>query len=1231
MNQILSAIIIRKRIYADYGIEYIFVQYRLAKLFSLLLIAMSLFISISNLSGQNVESHTKCFYSPQDLTIDSFSFKNNHYGWSGNNYDYYSEFSFLVGDSFLYNFRSFRNFWGLHMQLDSAFLNKYEYIVLEKYNIYTKESFVQKIKPINAAFGYRATFIRVVKDSLDNFYFSFYLDHNVYNTIYKTVISKFNSNLQHIWTINSNTRQESYDGSFLCIVDTFFYSVTFINNENLLSKFSCNSGKLLKSVILDSKYKYTNFVGIHNEIDKKLRIVYVNYPNPRRFTYILDFDLKPIDVYYDTFVNSNFFGNKNFKFNTSKIKHIEVTGGYGELHLRDYQKLKAYLIRFDQYFYDNYYYNNYWWNGTNNTNVVLNEDKTISISYFPRGFKQFKTVKKLRIASDWKTVIENKVYLLPNTKRHDTTYCSPYNSSIDCDYYYNGNSYYNWNDLRQTSITDSSFIITHDNYFHSMYENTLIKNFDFGHLPMANPTCDSFQIILDSMNIINLPLISVKDTSHNISQGFNPLTFNNFVKSQEYMPEYNTKGYFFTAKFALKRDTFCKESINLYSDSSSKFSVSRWIINYLDSNKRDTIQRVNVLNYSLKYAGNVRINHTVDYLGCLDSFSVKVYVKDFVKENLNIGNDTALCPPFSFQKQINGFTTSKFRWSTGDTVNSINVSDTGIYWVTINDFCGMQSDTFIVDYKTKRFSGPIFNPKSLVICPDKLPYTLTSQLQGSSYKYRWSNGDTSKSLNLDSFRKMIITVTDNCHTYKDSFNLLPLQVITPPTIPDSISLCLNAYNIMRPIGLKLEQLSNNVSLWVERDSIIVGKNQKVFFRWTDSCGKVVYDSVFDYQRGFFSPLPKVKRICETFVDEIENKDSKIRQYEYLNSWQANNKIILKNGINYIRRDDSCGNRQYDAILAYSDKPIKNLILPDSLVICPQEIPFTIDISDTFRSYLWSSGSITYREKLILPQLYTVTVSDRCYSYIDSIRINIIGVPEEIALDEVYRQLCKELEKTRVETKLVYPNYIWNQTPTLNFYFIADTSNNLVTLFIPRRCDTLKDSIALNWLDPLLTPPRYTVDSSFCKRTEGAVRLTLTNRNDYLHYHWKGDSTLHIFVNTLNNTKFYARNICYEKYFDIPPFTCPLDPIGLPNAFSPNGDNLNDSWGLQGAKNIKLHSLSVYNRWGEKIFETQNPNHLWDGTYKGVLVPVGSFQYYLDYEYIPQGIRRTHRGEVTIIR
>lgn len=70
-------------------------------------------------------------------------------------------------------------------------------------------------------------------------------------------------------------------------------------------------------------------------------------------------------------------------------------------------------------------------------------------------------------------------------------------------------------------------------------------------------------------------------------------------------------------------------------------------------------------------------------------------------------------------------------------------------------------------------------------------------------------------------------------------------------------------------------------------------------------------------------------------------------------------------------------------------------------------------------------------------------------------------------------------------------------------------------------------------------------------------------------------------------------------------------IFVPNAFSPDGNGLNEKF-LPNSGGMKTYSLRIYSRWGEKLFDTDNNEIGWDGTYLGKPAPMGIYVYVLDY-------------------
>jgi gliding motility-associated-like protein len=67
-------------------------------------------------------------------------------------------------------------------------------------------------------------------------------------------------------------------------------------------------------------------------------------------------------------------------------------------------------------------------------------------------------------------------------------------------------------------------------------------------------------------------------------------------------------------------------------------------------------------------------------------------------------------------------------------------------------------------------------------------------------------------------------------------------------------------------------------------------------------------------------------------------------------------------------------------------------------------------------------------------------------------------------------------------------------------------------------------------------------------------------------------------------------------------------FSVPNAFTPNNDGLNDCFGVRNWGNVTLQDFSIYNRWGQRVFETSNPTDCWDGTFHGQMLDAGNFVY-----------------------
>jgi gliding motility-associated-like protein len=72
-------------------------------------------------------------------------------------------------------------------------------------------------------------------------------------------------------------------------------------------------------------------------------------------------------------------------------------------------------------------------------------------------------------------------------------------------------------------------------------------------------------------------------------------------------------------------------------------------------------------------------------------------------------------------------------------------------------------------------------------------------------------------------------------------------------------------------------------------------------------------------------------------------------------------------------------------------------------------------------------------------------------------------------------------------------------------------------------------------------------------------------------------------------------------------------VGASEAFSPNGDDINDTWSLSNIKYYPNFTLEIFNRWGQLVHQQKNEFKVWDGKQFGIDLPIGTYYYIFFYE------------------
>jgi gliding motility-associated-like protein len=153
---------------------------------------------------------------------------------------------------------------------------------------------------------------------------------------------------------------------------------------------------------------------------------------------------------------------------------------------------------------------------------------------------------------------------------------------------------------------------------------------------------------------------------------------------------------------------------------------------------------------------------------------------------------------------------------------------------------------------------------------------------------------------------------------------------------------------------------------------------------------------------------------------------------------------------------------------------------------------------------------------------------------------------------------------------------------------------------------------------------------------GIINLEVTGGTQPYQYIWAGHADFHTasiagLVNGVYPVKVIDANGCTgDASVEILYNNC-CSPF-IPNAFTPNGDGNNDKYKVEYIGDMDLREMSIYNRFGERVFYSVNVNQAWDGTYKGGPVDMGTYFYYIR---ILCGNRLkkelTFKGDITLIR
>lgn len=300
------------------------------------------------------------------------------------------------------------------------------------------------------------------------------------------------------------------------------------------------------------------------------------------------------------------------------------------------------------------------------------------------------------------------------------------------------------------------------------------------------------------------------------------------------------------------------------------------------------------------------------------------------------------------------------------------------------------------------------------------------------------------------------------------------------------------------------------------------------------------------------------------------------------------------------------------------------------------------------NYTWDNGLGNSFENVIQPStdiIYTITLNDGC-SETATATTNISIQPDFELTFETSALVCYEAQGF-AELNVLPPGiytYEWNTEPVDTTTRIDAKAGNSYRVKVRdiNGCEKeeyieiptygkLQADFTVSPNDDcvdLLNPEVYIIDQS-TGATAGNWSFGDGNSMDYnenngnITHFYADTGTFDIFLSVTNqgncsDTKL--QTVCVK----------PRTIVQAPTAFSPNGDGINDVFLLK-AIGIGTVEISIYNRWGEKVFETNNIKKGWDGTYKNKVLDTGTFSWQVIVHGLETNRILTEKGSFELIK
>ena len=359
-------------------------------------------------------------------------------------------------------------------------------------------------------------------------------------------------------------------------------------------------------------------------------------------------------------------------------------------------------------------------------------------------------------------------------------------------------------------------------------------------------------------------------------------------------------------------------------------------------------------------------------------FAGAYIIDDIPCPPVNLGPDVTLCAGQSTPLQATT-TGATYLWQDGSTDSVIIATQTGTYWVTVNSFCGISTDTIEVNPG----AAPAVNlGPDTTLCPGQ-PLDLSAGVAGAVYQ--WSTGQTSALISVSQAGSYWVAVTDNCGTGTDTVLVNPGILPSAYLGPDTTICQGQILTLSAGAGNATYQWSTNQS----GENITVSQPGTYWVAVGNNCGIASDTITVNQQTVPVAYLGADSSIC---ANQSITLNAFLQDATYL--WSDNSTgpeiTVSEAGIYWVQLSNQCGNSRDTVQISTIIPPA--IELGQTISLCEgQQQTLTANAQEA--SYLWHTNSTASEHTITTAETIWVIVSNRCGTATDTVTAVYYPAPD----------------------------------------------------------------------------------------------------------------------------------------------------------------------------------------------------------------------------------------------